>query len=84
MHSLRAWQSGEAAKEAARGVPLWLDRIPETWLDDPHWFCPNGHVSGVYLKSEERGDLCLACMEPVMLGPKIGEQAFSVIMKGLP
>ena len=41
--------------------------IPERWLDDPTWKCSNGHVSKIFLKSEEKGDLCLACLEPVRL-----------------
>jgi hypothetical protein len=41
--------------------------IPERWFDDPTWLCTNGHVSKRYLKSELRGDLCLACFEPVHL-----------------
>lgn len=41
--------------------------IPERWLDDPTWKCPNGHISKIFLKSESRGDLCLACFQPVHL-----------------
>lgn len=42
--------------------------IPERWLDDPTWKCPNGHISRRFLKSEaHQTDLCLACMEPVRL-----------------
>jgi hypothetical protein len=41
--------------------------IPERWLDDPTWKCDNGHVSKRFLKSETRGDLCLACLAPVRL-----------------
>ena len=37
----------------------------------------NGHVSGVCLKSENDGDLCLACHEPIVLGPLMGETEFA-------
>lgn len=35
--------------------------MPDRWLADPHWRCENGHVSTTYLKSEEKGSLCLEC-----------------------
>lgn len=41
--------------------------IPDRWLDDPTWKCSNGHISKSFLKSESRGDLCLACFQPVRL-----------------
>ena len=44
--------------------------IPDTWFEPPTWWCKNGHRSKRYLKSEVlRGNVCLACFEPVMLGP---------------
>jgi hypothetical protein len=48
---------------------------PDSWYQDIHWFCPNGHVSGNFLKSDD-GDLCLACREPVLMGPALGEAEF--------
>lgn len=41
--------------------------IPDSWYEDPHWQCGNGHVSTRYLKSEEHGAVCLACGKPVCL-----------------
>lgn len=41
--------------------------LPERWMDDPHWRCANGHVRRWFLKSEEHGDLCVSCGEPVRL-----------------
>lgn len=50
----------DAAFAKERG-PLFLG-APERWLDDPHWRCPNGHVSTHYLRSEELGRAaCLEC-----------------------
>lgn len=52
---------------------------PNAWYEDPHWFCPNGHVSGVFLKAEE-GDRCLACGEPVLMGPAMTESQFGSLV----
>lgn len=53
--------------------------LPERWLDDPTWKCPNGHVSKWYIKSEAKGgDVCPAsgCGEFVRLcAPEEVEQA---------
>lgn len=36
--------------------------LPCRWYDaGPKWRCANGHVSTRYLKSEESGNVCLAC-----------------------
>lgn len=47
----------------------WRDTIvPRRFLDKPRWRCPNGHVSRMYLKSEQYGgDVCLACYQFVRL-----------------
>lgn len=50
----------------AAGEKMFMG-IPDAWYDDPHWRCPNNHVSSRYLMTEERGDRCLRCQEPVML-----------------
>jgi len=52
--------------EQAQGAEMFMGR-PDRWFADPHWLCGNGHVSVRYLKSEQRGDLCLACLRPVRL-----------------
>lgn len=44
--------------------PIFMG-IPERWMDDPHWRCPNEHVSDFVLRSEMRGSLCLECMKPL-------------------
>lgn len=41
--------------------------FPERWLDDATWRCENGHVSKMFLKSEVKGDVCLACQKPIWL-----------------
>lgn len=56
---------GEIA--AAEGGEVWCGR-PARWYDDgPTWRCTEGHVSRMYLKSEESGAVCLACQERVHL-----------------
>lgn len=56
------------AKAAHRG-PKFLG-FPDAWYEPQHYWCKNGHLSSRYLRSEEKGCLCLACGETVMLGPK--------------
>jgi len=46
--------------------PMFMGK-PDRWYDKPHWRCSNDHVSTTYLKSEERGAVCLACGEAVLL-----------------
>lgn len=48
------------------GEPTFLG-IPESWYEPVRFRCEKGHVSRTILKSEERGDLCLACFSPVMI-----------------
>jgi hypothetical protein len=52
--------------ESDAGTLMFLGR-PDRWSAEPHWRCPNDHVSTTFLKSEERGDLCLACGANVRL-----------------
>lgn len=63
---LNLWLSQAKGIEALCGTQFFLG-LPERWLDEPRWRCLNGHVSRRYLKSEEHGDLCLACEQPVRL-----------------
>ncbi len=79
---LRKWRDAEAAKAIAAGAREFLGK-PDAWYEDIHWFCENGHVSGMCLGSEMDGDLCLACRKPVILGPPIGETAFAKIRSRL-
>ena len=79
---LRTWRDAEAKAAEARGEKMFLGK-PVAWFEDLRWFCPNGHVSANFLKSEERGDLCLACRQPVIMGPPIGERAFAPILAAL-
>lgn len=47
-------------------VPMFMGK-PDRWWDFPHWRCPNGHVTTMYLKSEAKGALCLRCRTSVEL-----------------
>lgn len=53
-------------RESTEPGPRFLG-YPDRWLADPHYRCGYGHVSRMILKSEERGDLCLACQDNVRL-----------------
>ena len=64
LDELRAWQKQHIAKETG---PLFMG-LPDRWYDDPHYRCPNGHISTTILKSEAKGcSCCLSCWEPVIL-----------------
>lgn len=62
---LRELNAARAA-EAAAGAPMFMG-IPDRWYDDAWWRCGDGHVSRRYLRTEERGDRCLACDRRVWL-----------------
>lgn len=51
---------------AAEGGPMFMG-WPDRWWEDHAWRCTNDHVSTRILSSEMKGDLCLACREPVTL-----------------
>lgn len=55
-------------KEEATGAKMFLGK-PDRWYEKPLWRCSNNHVSSFYLKSEERGSLCLesGCYQPLYL-----------------
>ena len=63
---LAATLTALAQQEAESGCEMFLGK-PGRWYDAHKLRCANDHVSTRYLKSEERGNLCLACMEPVYL-----------------
>jgi hypothetical protein len=57
----------QAAQHAGEEFFLGL---PDAWYDPaPTYGCNNGHVSRRYLKSEDRGCLCLECHEGVAMLP---------------
>ena len=76
---VRAWRDACAVAALEQGAEMFMGK-PAAWYEDTHWFCPNGHVSGNYLKSEEKGELCLECRQPVALGPQIGESIYKWIV----
>lgn len=76
MEAIRSWR--DALAKQTPPEDRFLGR-PEAWYEDLHWFCPNGHVSGVFLKAEDR-DRCLACREPVLMGPAVTESQFGSLV----
>lgn len=63
---------GELAKALqaiadAEGGERFLGDVARWYDDGPRWRCVNDHVSRRYLKSEQRGCVCLACGEPLCL-----------------
>lgn len=51
---------------AAEGGPMFRGK-PDRWWDTPTWRCLEGHVSTMFLKTELTGDVCLACLTPILL-----------------
>lgn len=78
IRKIREWRTRLALADPR---PHFMGK-PEAWYDDPHWFCGNGHVSGMFLKTDD-GDMCLACRAPVCMGPPIGEAEFKKVLEGL-
>ena len=53
--------------EIAAGADQFM-RWPDRWWADPHWRCPDDHVSTRILRCEESPrDRCLACQQQVHL-----------------
>jgi len=77
-----AWRQPIIDKMKAEGDDCFLG-LPDAWFENPHWGCENGHVSKRYLKSEEKGGVCLACHKPVYLIPKdVTEEELTAIVGG--
>lgn len=82
MDKVNTWLDSEKKKAAAAGINIFMG-IPDTWFEPQVTFCcENGHVSHRFLKSEERGDLCLACFKSVRIcPPDTNEEQLKSILK---
>ena len=56
----------KAEAEKAKGAQMFMGK-PDRWYEAYLRRCPNDHVSRMTLKTEVKGDVCLACYEPVLL-----------------
>lgn len=74
LDQIHAWRNSIAATWKRAGAPMFLD-LPDAWYEEPHWFCVNGHVSTMYIRSETAAR-CPACGQNVILGPPVGEEEF--------
>lgn len=80
---LRKWQSKQVELAREAGEDFFLN-FPDLWYEPyPVWGCENGHLSRMYLKSEERGVVCLSCHCGLFLIPKIEESELEKIVKGI-
>lgn len=67
--AIKVLQDREIEAAQAAGEEFFLD-IPDAWYEPtPTYGCDNGHVSRRYLKSEDRGCLCLECWQPIAIIP---------------
>ena len=65
---LNIWLESKIHEAIMNKEEFFLSR-PDKWYEEPTWVCENLHISDHYLKSEERGDLCLECRKKVRLCP---------------
>ena len=66
---IKVLQDREIAAAEAAGDEFFLG-LPDAWYEPrPTYGCNNGHVSSRYLKSEERGPLCIDCQEGIAMLP---------------
>ena len=54
------WLDAKKEEERERGEPTFMG-IPDRWYEAHLFRCERGHVSSMILKTETRGDRCLAC-----------------------
>ena len=73
------WRNARIAEARERGDEFFMG-LPDAWYESPTWACVNGHVSARYLKSEERGAICLACQTLLWLIPRITETELAEIL----
>ena len=73
------WRNARIAEARERGDEFFMD-FPDAWYEPVTYACLNGHVSSRYLKSELRGNLCLACQNPLWLIPRITEAELAEIL----
>lgn len=79
---LRAWQKEQIELAEAFKEEFFMG-LPDSWYEPyPLWGCENGHLSKRYLKSEERGTVCLSCHCRLFLIPKITEKQLEDIVYG--
>lgn len=66
---IKVLQDREIAAAEVVGEEFFMG-LPDAWYEPrPTYGCNNGHVSHRYLKSEERGHLCLECREGIAMLP---------------
>lgn len=75
------WREDLARAAQSRGDEMFMG-VPEAWFDVPHWFCAQGHVSRVYLRTDS-GARCMACQGEALLGPAMNEADFAQVIGGL-
>ncbi len=80
---INLWRENKI-KESIENHESMFMGIPDRWFEDVTFVCENLHVSTHYLKSEEKGDLCLACYKNVrMCPPKTTEEQLFKEIKNL-
>jgi hypothetical protein len=70
---LEIWLNKRIAKAKEDGKEIFMG-VPDEWYENPFHFCNNGQINEMYLKSSERGALCLTCYEPSHIFPSDATQ----------
>lgn len=70
---LETWLNKRIEKAKEEGKEFFLG-VPDEWYENPLHCCNNGHINGMYLKSSERGAVCLSCHEPSHIFPSDATQ----------
>jgi hypothetical protein len=70
---LEIWLNKRIEKAKEEGKELFMG-VPDEWYENPLHCCNNGHINGMYLKSSEKGAVCLTCHEPSHIFPSDATQ----------
>ncbi len=65
---LQDWLKFKIEQAKNNGEEMFMG-IPDKWYEDGFHCCNNGHINGMYLKSEMKGAVCMTCQEPSHIFP---------------
>jgi|GEM_PF-4978626 len=70
---LLSWLRGKISLAEAEGKEMFMG-VPDEWYETGLHCCNNGHIGKMYLKSEDKGALCLTCHQPSHIFPSDATQ----------
>lgn len=79
---LEHWLKFKIEKAKEQGEEMFLG-VPDNWYENGIHICKNGHLNGMYLKSEMKGAVCIQCYEPSHICPaNISEEEVDFALNG--